>query len=152
MCNASLVYENGAVVSTDFITNLTPPEVMVRVDGPLTRLLEAANKKERKPPLPKFRWPRNILTAAMLGTYIADRGEEFTIMRGEGVRISKTGRAIKRSIFGSGLLISDTCADRYAEAKAKAKAEIPLDLGAENELLLKSLNAGRAGVKNTDLI
>ena len=142
VCSADLTYENGAVVPTDFITDLLPQEVHVRVDGPLARLLETACKKERKPQLPKIKWPRNIVTSAMLGTYIASRGGEFTIMRGEGVRITKTGGQVKRAIFGGGLLHSDPAADRNAKAKAEA---IPLELGAENELLLKRLNARQGG-------
>lgn len=153
VCHASITYENGAVVPTDFITNLLPAEVRARADGPLARLLEAACKKERKPQPPKLKWPANVITAAMLGTYIADRGGEFTITRDESEKISKAGAPGQaRAIFGSGLLVSDACAARYAEAEAKAKAKaeakakaITIELGAANELLLRKLNAGQGG-------
>ena len=142
---AQIRYENGALVTTDFVTNLPPTDVWVRVEGPLARRLEAACKVQRKPGPPKLAWPANVVTAARLGTYIAARGGSFTLCRHEGETLRRIyvrgGGAV--NIFGGGILLSDRAAARYAEVEAEAKAAaqaIPRELGPVGEELLRIIN------------
>lgn len=118
--NSQITYENGAVVSTDFITNLYPDDMWVYVDGKLHDILEKADKN-RKPTkkLNKYSYPLNVTTSTELGTYIASHGEDFIIRRNEGVRINKLDcQTSSKTIFGCGILLSNA----RAEAKARAEA------------------------------
>ena len=164
--HARLRYENGALVTTDFVTNLLPLDVWVEVDGQLARRLEAACKGHVKPGPPRLKWPANVVTAARLGTYIAARGGRFTLRRREGETLRRIyvrgGGAI--TIFGGGILLSDRAAARYAEAEAKAQAAaryaeaeakaqaaaqaVPLELGPVGEALLRIINERDNGTKN----
>ena len=122
--NSQITYENGAVVSTGFVTNLYPEDIWVHVDGKLHDILEKADK-ERKPKkkLNKYQYPLNVTTSAELGNYIASHGQDFTIRRNEGVRIDKLDcQAGSKTIFGSGILLGNAAAE--AKARAEAKAEI----------------------------
>ena len=97
----------------------------VYVDGKLHDILEKADKY-RKPikKLNKYSYPLNVTTSVELGTYIASNGGNFTIYRNEGVRINKLDcQTSGKSIFGSGILLSDAKAEAKARAEAKAKAE-----------------------------
>lgn len=68
VCNASIVYENGAVVNTSFATNLYGDDALI-VDGELHKRIEAVSKRLRKE-LPKTlkrkEWPNNVTSSALL--------------------------------------------------------------------------------------
>lgn len=122
--HSQITYENGAVVNTDFVTNLYPEDIWVHVDGKLHDILGKADK-ERKPKKKqdKYQYPVNVTTSAELGHYIASHGQDFIIRRNEGVRINKLDcQAGSKSIFGSGILLGNAAAE--AKARAEAKAEI----------------------------
>lgn len=127
--NASLTYENGAVINTDFVTNLYPADIWVQVSGKLHDSLKAANKcLKPKKTIKKYAYPPELVTSAELGNYIASAGLDFTIRRGDGVRVRKLDLQ-DGAIFGTGILLSK------ARAEAKARV-IPLS---ERELKVISL-------------
>ena len=115
--DAKITYENGAVVATDFVTNIYDKELWVYVNGKLHDILEKAKKLAMpKKTITKLRYPINVTTSAELGNYIAKAGNDFIIKRNDGVRINKLDCQKQKAIFGSGILLSS--------AKAKAKAEV----------------------------
>ena len=139
-CNADLTYENGAEVKTDFITNLYPADIWVQVSGKLHDALKAANKLARPvKKLRKWSFPPNVATSAELGNYIAAAGEDFTIRRGDGVRVRKLDLQ-DGMIFGTGILLSNERAEAKAEARKEAEAtQVPLS---ERELkIIEGLSA-----------
>ena len=120
ICDANIEYENGAVVRTAFVTSYggdivvqTAPELGRAVQDAVDRL-----KAEKTRSLPKYDYPDNIITAAMLGRY-AKYGVDFKVRRDECASISKLDAQAEhgKTIFGGGLLLSDW------KAKEKAAAE-----------------------------
>ena len=120
--DAQIVYENGAVVNTAFVTSFgdnvaeTSPELCRAINETQDRRL-----KEGKPELPKYGYPAQVLTAAMMGKY-AKYGVEFSVSKNECIKIGAldSQRFAKKAIFGSGLLLCDGAAARHEQAQEKA--------------------------------
>nr|DAF73995.1 MAG TPA: DNA N-6-adenine-methyltransferase [Bacteriophage sp.] len=125
ICDADITYANGAVVRTAFVTNLGG-DVVARTAPDLHRIIEAAMVKirqEARKEQPKYQYPEHILTAAMLQKY-SKYGIDFEVRRGDCVSISKLDAQAERgkTIFGSGLLLSDAkAAERAAAERAAAE-------------------------------
>lgn len=124
ICNTQITYENNANVNTSFVTNLYPKEQLVNVNGELHNIITEANRQRPKRNLSRYRYPENVVTSAELGTYIAAYGKSFIIKRDEAARINKLDcQQGNKTIFGSGLLISDEA----AKAKLAVEAEKVVD-------------------------
>lgn len=133
--NVDIVYENGAIVSTDFWTNLDPG-LMVTTAPDLSEAIKEANKRPSKVKS-KIVWPRQIINSTMLQT-ISDRS--FMIKRGEAVGVGSIGNpGEKRGIYGGGLLMCDKAADRYHETRRRAEQERRAEQARLGEVELKML-------------
>ena len=123
---AKLTYTNGAYVSTAFVTNLEPSGTVVAVYPELADAIKRASDAERSKTVkhvPKYDYPDTVFTAAM-GAYLAHHGVPFRIARKDAryVRGLDAQRAVGKSIFGGGLLLSEKAAAEKAAAE-KAAAE-----------------------------
>ena len=116
---ASITYENGAIVNTSFVTNMLGDDLIV-VDGDFRAALEAACCKVTVK-LPKYRYPNNVTSAALLQK-INKKGIKLTIKRSEAVVIRKLDYQGGAAIFGCGFLLSSKAAAEKAAAE-KAAAE-----------------------------
>ena len=125
---ADIEYENGAVISTSFCTNLDPADIRMRTVPALYTAVTAANdavRKEKRRNLPKYSYPLELVTSAAIYPY-ARYGIEFVIPRSESVRVSALDaqRPLKKSVFGCGLLISERLtAERERAEREKAERE-----------------------------
>lgn len=125
ICDANIIYENGAVVKTSFVTNYggdvvaqSSPELTQEINRVSDELCARTVKQ-----LPKYEYPDHVLTAAMLQKY-ARYGVDFKVRRGECVHISAidSQRAHKKTVYGGGLLLSDSkAAERAAAERAAAE-------------------------------
>lgn len=148
---AGITYENGAVVPTDFVTNLYRDDTWVVADGGLHDRLEAADATRPKKAAEKYVYPKNLLTSAYLGNYISSRGGSLTIRRGEGVRVSALDcqKAAGKSVFGGGLLVTDAAAERAAVERAAAeraaaeRAAVEWELSERERKMLEALERGK---------
>ena len=123
--DVSIIYENGAEIATSFLTNLEPG-IRARTAPDLMEAIGAADKENRakiRKQVPKYRYPDNVLTATMLG-YIGKYGIaiKFREDEMEFIRTLDSQRAVGKSIFGGGYLLSDQAAAEKAAAE-KAAAE-----------------------------
>ena len=123
MCDCSIVYENGATVKTSFVTSFEP-ETAAETSPELTRLVNDTTEKlrqEKSRTLPKYEYPDHIVTAAMMQK-MARYGVHFRVRREEcqHVRSLDAQRAMKKEIYGSGLLLSDQAAARKQNAEKQA--------------------------------
>lgn len=114
-----ITYENGANVNTSFTTNLETARVHVRPT--LYKAVKEANDrnlKETRKELPKYDFPSHVATAAALSRY-AVHGVEFVLEDNECVQISALDamKAANKRIFGSGMLLSDSAAERNEAAE-----------------------------------
>ena len=121
---SSITYENGADVSTAFLTNLD--KYLLRSCPDLAKQIKEANKtniaKVRKQ-VPKYKYPHFVVTAVDLG-YLAKWGIDFRV-RSEDcffIKALESQKAISKGIFGAGFLLSESAAAEKAAAE-KAAAE-----------------------------
>ena len=121
-------YENGAVVTTGFVTNLEPSEIRMKTSPSLYAAVDTANKenqKSKKRQLPKYSYPLEVVSSAAIYPY-NKYGIDFVIPRSESVRISSLDaqRKAGKTVFGGGLLISERLkAEREKAEREKAERE-----------------------------
>ena len=136
ICGTSIIYENGAKVSTSFITNLD--NYIIRCVPDLMELITEAQKKSRN--LPKYSYPKNIVTSTRL-ELATKAGMSFKLKRGECyfVRRLDTQKEMKKTIFGAGFLIPDYKADELKEIMKEAEKEITFGLSEREKEIIKNL-------------
>ena len=117
---AGVEYENGAKVSTSFLTNLEGGGVAARTSPSLYEAVDKANTetiKEKRRELPNYDYPDNIVTAAMMGKFskygidLAIRDKQCKI-----VRVLDEQKAAGKTIYGAGLILSEKAAAEKAAA------------------------------------
>lgn len=122
--NTSIRYANGATISTAFLTNhphLSDNAVITAPD--LHHLIKTAQERaaqQSKATLPRYAYPDHLVTAARLhriAPYIP-----LAIPRAESHHITtlQSQRPHHKSIYGSGLLISDRLAQFLQAAQLQA--------------------------------
>ena len=125
ICDASIQYENGAVVRTAFVTSFggdivaqSAPELGKAINEAVAKL-----RKQTVKSMPKYEYPDNVITAAKLG-YYASHGVDFAVRRKDCTPISALDAQRERgkAVFGGGLLLSEKAAAEKAAAE-KAAAE-----------------------------
>lgn len=117
--DCTIVYENGAVVRTSFVTNLGDPDVIMQSAPELTRIVnEAVEASRDHKSLPKYAYPDEVVTAAMVQRY-SKYGVEYEVRRGECSPISVLDmqRDAGKGIFGGGLLLGERAAAERAAAE-----------------------------------
>ena len=124
ICDCKIVYENGAVVPTSFVTSYGG-DVVAQSQPELTQLVNAESARLRHEgarKLPKYEYPWNVLTAAMLQKY-SKYGVDYKVDRGECevIRALDAQRNAGKAAFGGGLLLcSRAAAERAAAERAAA--------------------------------
>ena len=148
-CGGKITYENGAIVPTSFVTNLC--EERVRVIPELFKIIEAAdeeNQKQFKKQLPKYKYPDEVLTAAMC-RYMCEHDTPLTITKEDSCHIRQLDSQKEydgSAIFGSGFLLSEkAAAEKAAAEKAAAeKAAATVWKLSDREIeIVKSLGKGK---------
>jgi hypothetical protein len=115
----SIEYQNGAKVSTGFITNLSP-EICIRSCPELHDALEKCNKensRKTKKQVRKLEYPDAVITAAKCSWYSSNK-VEFKVHRKDAVYINRLERL--GDIFGGGYLLSERAAAERAAAERAA--------------------------------
>lgn len=137
-CGGSITYENGATVATSFVTNLENNRVRVVPD--LFKVIETANAENQaqfKKEMPKYKYPDEVLTAAMCG-YMSKHGVALTIRREDSYHIRQLESQKEyndSAIYGSGYLLSEKA------AAEKAAAHV-WELSEKEKEIVKSLGNG----------
>ena len=143
-CGADITFENGARGNIGFATNLER-EYVVRGAPELLELLEKAEKENNRKlhaELPKYTYPPNVLTAAMVEK-IAARGIELKIRADEAefVRELDSQKESGKGIYGGGFLLSDkAAADKAAGDKAAAVYVTEWTLSDREKAIIARLN------------
>ena len=104
IADADIIYDNGAVVRTGFITNL-PSDIRIWC---CPQLKQAIMKAQETPSKAKkgFVYPDNIVTAATLGK-LAAHATEFIVRKKscQYIHDSDSAKAQGRSLYGGGLYL-----------------------------------------------
>lgn len=146
VASANIVYENGAEVRTGFITNL-PLEERIWCCPELHDAIEDAQKVPDKTKR-GFVYPDNIVTAATLQK-ITEHSTELRIGKRScyAINDSDSAKAMGRSLFGGGFLLSDrAAAERAAAERATAEraAASRLFLSPREKRIIEHLNKTEA--------
>jgi hypothetical protein len=117
----NIIYENGANVKTSFLSNMFGNAKIIG-NSELYKAFNDLNKR-KKANLPKYEYPDHVLTVSQM-SYIVERGISFTIDKEHAHHCSVLDdqKLHKKTIFGSGFLISDQAAMEKA-AMEKAAME-----------------------------
>lgn len=118
VCDARVTYENGACVDTSFASNLFGDIRIMTAPDLLARIKNAAKTKRRLMDLPKYIYPDNVVSAALLGKiapYV-----KFEVRASECRRVRKLDNQKGRGIYGGGYLLSDKASARKIEAQEQA--------------------------------
>lgn len=135
---APIIYENGADVSTDFVSTLFG-DIRIMTAPELRRRIVAACKQD-KPQLPKYKYPNNVTSAALLGK-IAPH-VEVVVRASECQFISRLdSQKGGQGIFGGGVILSDAkAAEKAAAEKAAERDVVVWDLSAREKNIIKMLS------------
>lgn len=122
--DVQIIYENGASIPTSFVTNMGDCKIQIAPE--LDECLEYAVKivKGKTNPtkkLPKYDYPANVCTAALLKK-IAARKIPLKISAQDTYFIRKLDAQKRKALFGGGFLLSKKAAAEKAAAE-KAAAE-----------------------------
>ena len=133
VANAKIIYDNGANINTSFATNMG--DTKIHVSGELNRKIREAQeraKRERTAELPRYTYPMNVCSAALLGK-IAERGIDLRIRAEDAhfIRTMDAQRAAGKGIFGAGVLLSDRAAAERAAAERAAAERAAAERAAE---------------------
>ena len=127
--DANIVYDNGAIVKTSFLTNLDSQNLRIRTAPGLYQVVKKATEtvqKEVKKHLPKYTYPNYVVQAARINAY-SKYGIEFKVPKSESFFVSQLDaqKGKKKTIFGGGFLISERCAaDRELADRELADREV----------------------------
>lgn len=132
--DSEIVYENGASVSTSFTSNLE--SALIRSAPDLKKALEEVQKKEQ---LPRYKYPKNLVTSGTLGKYSR---ADFRIENGFFIRELESQKKLKKSIYGAGFLISDDDVKQLIHIKKEKETgrEFVWDLSEEEQKIIDELN------------
>ena len=141
----TLTYKNGAGINTSFITNLfdTP---CVMSEPRLYAELEKANEENLakiKKRVPRYDYPSHVVTAARLN-HLSSYGESLCINleNCKFIRKLDAQKEDKKTIFGSGFLLSDldARAQEQAQARTRVNEKIVYKLSDDERKIVEELN------------
>lgn len=114
---ATVVYANGALVNTSFVSNLFG-DIAAMTAPDLRASLEKIARPDAKHP-PRYEYPAHVLRAIDL-EWLARRGIHFEVRHASTAHVTRLASQGKMAIFGGGLLLSDRAAAGLAEARITA--------------------------------
>ena len=137
VANAPIVYENGAVVSTGFITNMIRDIRIWCCPELMDAIMEAQPNEDKTKQ--GFVYPDNIVTAAILGK-ITKRSVELKIRKVscEPIKQSDSAEEQGRALYGGGFIMSDRAAAERAAADRAAATR--LNLSDREKAIIARLN------------
>ncbi len=136
-----IIYENGAVVKTSFLSNMFGDKKIIGDAKLFQQINELCRKK--KVSLPKYEYPKNLVTVSMIGSLV-EKGISISIDKRDTMHCSvlDAQKVHGKGIFGSGFLLSEKAAAEKAAAE-KAAAEkanvIVWDLSSREKSIINKL-------------
>ena len=105
-------FDNGAQISINFATNLLPDDILVTTAKQLDRHIALCPSQQTPRKLPKYDYPRNLLSVSTLQTLCRNDGEDISILRHQAHHIRRLDH---KDLYGDHLIISDKIADKIAD-------------------------------------
>ena len=146
--SVDIVYENGAKVLTNFVTNMASPNVLVKVAGTLRQCIEEAQPKESAE-LEHYSRPKNLKVGTDFA-YVAKLGHDWELTH-EDCQIVKNADGLKdvgKGLYGGGLIVSDKVAERLQAERLQAeKPAVVVELSDREKEIVAKLNGNSTGKK-----
>ena len=143
--DAQIMYENKAIIKTNFVTNMESAYIAKSVPELFEAIKEedTKNRAELTRTNPVYKYPPHVQTAASLN-YMAHYGVAFAIKKESAVVVDDLDamKAYKKTIFGDGLLLSEAAAEAAAEAaniEGSPKNPIVWELSDREKEIIKKL-------------
>ena len=139
IAKAGVEYENGAIVSTGFVTNMVGGGVRIWCAASVRALLEKVQKRTEAD-LGNYAFPPNVWTSARLQK-IANGDEDF-IIKAENctyIRNLESLKADGKGLYGGGILTTDAVGEA-AERAAERAAAIKYNLSERERDIVEHLN------------
>ena len=123
-CGVTVTYENGATVTTSFLTNLEDRAIRFKSCPSLYKAVEQANDENLKSlrmEIPKYNYPDNVVTSSFCAK-LAKYGIDFSVRVDQSCAISSldSQKDTKKAIYGKGYLVSEKAAAEKAAAEKAA--------------------------------
>lgn len=141
VAGANITYNNGAVVSTSFITNTFGDGAIMTAPELCREIKEACKQSDKR--LPKYVYPKTVLKVSDLDI-LNRNGVEIAIPRKSLYYTSKLNSQSKTNIYGGGYLLSRSEAARLEAARleaARLEAATVWALSPEEEAIVDSLES-----------
>ena len=103
--DAGIIYQNGAIVNTAFVTNMMGDLLAITAPDLSAKISETTRKLHNITTFKKYSYPKNVLRASTLNT-LARRGIHFSVSASEGTIVRKTTTK-KREDFGNSIILCD---------------------------------------------
>ena len=130
-----ITYENGAKVSTGFVTNLRH-DLRIWVEHTLRDAILKAQKQE--PTLPVYEYPDEVISSALLNK-IANCGDlEIAADECQYIHNLDGMKEIQRGLFGGGFLLARAAAEKARAVAEKARA-VKIKLSAREQAIVDGL-------------
>ena len=125
LCDASIKYENGAVVKTSFVTNIIR-DTRVWINADLRKRINICCEIEEHP-TEKKQYPSNVINAASCGKFLS-RGFDLKIPNEESQYIRNLDELQREDmrIFGGGMLLSNRIAEIMRAEQVKYERSVSL--------------------------
>ena len=128
VCSSSITYENGAKVATSFVTNMDTDGTVLESEPNLSdairnkdKELQSATKKKNQ----KYEYPDHVITAAKVNWFAAHH-TPYKLNRRDCCLINKLDAMDGKTIFGGGLLLSNSAAVERAAVERAAATKLQL--------------------------
>lgn len=114
--DASIIYQNGAVIKTAFVSNLFGTAKIIGCHELHSKL--KAIRDAQKANLPKYDYPANIVTVSSVAQQVL-RGQSFIIDKKDVsfCRGLDSQKKVKKGMFGSGFFMSDKATKKFQNLK-----------------------------------
>lgn len=126
--DCAIEYANGAIVNTSFVTSFG--DDLIRTAPDLTKLINDVVKRVRRESrkhLPKYTYPQELLTVTRLNK-VGNAGVDFRVKASDVAftRALDSQKAVKKTIFGGGYLMSEAKAAELKAAELKAADDVTI--------------------------
>lgn len=141
--NAMVTYENGAKVTTGFVTNLLPGVRIKCIPGLKDAILKA---QKAEPTTPVYDYPDEVISSALLGKIGSNAELEIRADETEYIHNLDGFKEIDKGLFGGGFLLSRAAAEKARAAAEKARA-VKIELSDREKAVVARLD-GNNGETN----
>lgn len=130
VANAAIKYDNGALVSTSFVSNLFG-DIRIMTSPDLYQRIKRGNRGDDNRQ-DKYSYPMSVVTAALLGKIA--KHINFKVNASECVQIRKLDCQRGKAVYGGGFLISEQkSAERAAVEREAAERAVLARAAADRE-------------------